>query len=43
MDDILLASNCMNLLIETKALLSKTFEMKDMGNAFFFPGIEIMK
>ena len=30
-DDTLLASNDVNLLHETKALLSKTFEMKDPG------------
>ncbi|KAM0968159.1 hypothetical protein TB1_015836 [Malus domestica] len=42
-DDILLASNCMNMLLETKGLLSKTFEMKDMGNASFVLGIEIVR
>ena len=40
-DDTLLASNDVNLLHETKALLSKTFEMKDLGEASFVLGIEI--
>ena len=39
--DTLLASNDVNLLHETKALLSKTFEMKDLGEASFVLGIEI--
>ncbi|KAM1419589.1 hypothetical protein ACFX1R_024337 [Malus domestica] len=41
-DDILLASNDLNLLLETKKLLSRTFEMKDMGEASFVLGIEII-
>ena len=40
-DDTLLASNDVNLLHETKDLLSKTFEMKDLGEASFVLGIEI--
>src|SRR5262249_50588519 len=40
-DDILLASNDMGLLHETKQLLSKTFDMKDLGEASFVLGIEI--
>ena len=40
-DDTLLASSDVNLLHETKALLSKTFEMKDLGEASFVLGIEI--
>ena len=40
-DDTLLASNDVNLLHENKALLSKTFEMKDLGDASFVLGIEI--
>ena len=40
-DDTLLASNDVNLLHETKALLSKTFEMNDLGEASFVLGIEI--
>ena len=39
-DDILLSSN-VNLLHETKAPLSKTFKMKDLGEASFVLGIEI--
>lgn len=34
-DDILLASGDIGLLYETKQILSKTFEMKDFGEAFF--------
>ena len=41
-DDTLLASNDVNLLHETKALLSKTFEMKDLGEESYFVGIEIL-
>ena len=40
-DDILLATNNLALLHETKSFLSKNFEMKDMGNASFVLGIEI--
>ena len=40
-DDILLASNDMNLLNETKQMLSKHFEMKDLGDASFVLGIQI--
>ena len=41
MDDILLASNCKDLLHETKVFLSKHFEMKDFGEATFVLGIQI--
>ena len=41
MDDILLAGNNTTLLYETKYLLSKTFDMKDLGEASFVLGIEI--
>jgi len=34
-EDILLASNDIGLLHETKKLLSNKFEMKDLGDAFF--------
>ena len=40
-DDILLASNNIDFLHETKNLLSKKFEMKDLGNASFVLGIQI--
>ena len=40
-DDILLASSDLKLLNETKLLLSKTFDMKDLGEASFVLGIEI--
>ena len=38
-DDILLASNDIGLLHEAKRLISKNFEMKWLGNAFFVLGI----
>lgn len=40
-DDILLASNNIDLLHETKRFLAKNFEMKDLGNASFVLGIQI--
>ena len=40
-DDILLASNDVNLLNDTKAFLSTKFDMKDLGEASFVLGIEI--
>ena len=40
-DDILLASNDVRLLHETKKFLSKQFEMKDLGEASFVLGIQI--
>ena len=40
-DDIFLVSNDINLLIETKYMLLKYFEMKDLRNALFVLGIEI--
>ena len=39
--DILLASSDVNLLLETKKLLSSKFDMKDLGEASFVLGIEI--
>ncbi|KAL9249770.1 Retrovirus-related Pol polyprotein from transposon TNT 1-94-like protein [Drosera capensis] len=42
-DDILLASNDIGLLHETKRFLSKKFEMKDLGNASFVLGIQIYR
>ena len=41
MDDILLASSDVNLLLETKKFLSSKFDMKDLGEASFVLGIEI--
>ena len=40
-DDILLTSNDLNMLTETKQMLAQHFEMKDLGNASFVLGIEI--
>ena len=41
MDDILLASSDVNLLLETNKFLSSNFDMKDLGEASFVLGIEI--
>ena len=38
-DDILLASSDVNLLLETKKFLSSNFDMKDLGEASFVLGI----
>jgi len=40
-DDILLSSSDINLLLETKKFLSSNFNMKDLGEASFILGIEI--
>jgi hypothetical protein len=40
-DDILLASSGVNLLLETKRFLSSNFDIKDLGKASFIVGIEI--
>ena len=40
-DDILLATNDLSLLHETKDFLSSHFDMKDMGEATYVLGIEI--
>jgi hypothetical protein len=40
-DDILLASSDVSLLLETKRFLSSNFNMKDLGEASFVLGIEI--
>ena len=42
-DDILLATNDIGLLHETKRFLSKNFEMKDLGDASFVLGIQIQR
>jgi hypothetical protein len=41
MDDILLASSDISLLLETKKFLSSNFDMEDLGEASFILGIEI--
>ncbi|KAL2526322.1 cysteine-rich RLK (RECEPTOR-like protein kinase) 8 [Abeliophyllum distichum] len=40
-DDILLATNDIGMLHETKSFLSRNFEMKDLGDASFVLGIQI--
>jgi hypothetical protein len=40
-DDILLASSDVSLLLETKRFLSYNFDMKDLGETSFVLGIEI--
>jgi len=42
-DDILLATNDLGLLSETKRFLSNNFEMKDMSEAYYMIGIEIFR
>ena len=42
-DDILLASNDRNMLLETKKFLASKFEMKDLGEATYVLGIEIYR
>ena len=42
-DDILLATNDLALLHQTKKYLSQNFEMKDMGEATYVIGIEIFR
>ena len=42
-DDILLATNDTGMLYATKKFLSKNFEMKDLGEASFVLGIEILR
>jgi hypothetical protein len=40
-DDILLVSSDVSLLLETKGSLSSNFDMKDLSEASFVLGIEI--
>jgi len=42
-DDILLASNDISFLQETKKFLTKNFEIKDLGEASFVLGIKILR
>ncbi|KAL1214071.1 Retrovirus-related Pol polyprotein from transposon TNT 1-94 [Cardamine amara subsp. amara] len=42
-DDILLAANDMGMMCNVKSYLSKNFEMKDMGEASYVIGIEIIR
>ena len=42
-EDILLASNDSDLLIETKHMLSTPFDMKDLGEASYVLGIKILR
>ena len=42
-DDILIARKDMDSIVATKKWLSSTFEMKDMGEAHFVLGIEIIR
>ena len=41
MDDILLATNDLNLLRDTKKFMLNNFEMKDLGNFSYVLGIQI--
>ena len=43
MDDILLASNDIDLLLEIKSFLAKNFEMKDLREASFVIDIQIQR
>ena len=40
-DDILLATNDLVLLYKVKKILFKSFDMKDMGDAYYVIGIKI--
>ena len=42
-DDILLATNDIGMLHETKRFLSRNFEMKDLDDASFVLGIKILQ
>ncbi|RDX96351.1 hypothetical protein CR513_21003, partial [Mucuna pruriens] len=42
-DDILLANSDTGLLHETKRILTKNFEMKDLGEAYFVLGTQILR
>ena len=42
-DDILLTANDIDLLVNTKQLLFSHFDMKDLGEAFYVLGIQILR
>ena len=42
-DDILLASNDIEMIIATKGWLSSNFKMKDMGEADYILGVKILR
>ena len=42
-DDMLLATNDLNLLRDTKKFMSNNFEMKNLGNASYVLGIQIYR
>ena len=42
-DDILRVANGTNLLVETKQLLFSHFDMKDLGEASYVLGIQILR
>ena len=42
-DDILLATNDIDLLVETKQILFSYFDMKDLGEASYVMGIKILR
>ena len=42
-DDILLTSNDTDLLVETKQLLFNHFDMKDLGEASYVLGVQILR
>ena len=42
-DDILLATNDTNLLVETKQMLCNRFDMKDLSEASFVLGIKVVQ
>ena len=41
-DDILLVANDTDMLVETKQLFLSHFDMKDLGEAFYVLGIQIL-
>ena len=41
MDDIVLTGNCKEEITDLKHLLSREFEIKDLGHLTFFLGMEV--